>query len=95
MERKVLHRKKTSVLVAVLLLIASFVILSFTNIVAMPTMDEGMVSVEATFRPGTRVEIVSEQILPIEDMIAADENVENYTMTASSGSATISVNLKD
>ena len=51
MERKVLHRKKTSVLVAVLLLIASFVILSFTNIVAMPTMDEGMVSVEATFRP--------------------------------------------
>ena len=95
MERKVLHRKKTSVLVAVLLLIASFVILSFTNIVAMPTMDEGMVSVEATFRPGTRVETVSEQILPIEDMIAADENVENYTMTASSGSATISVNLKD
>ena len=88
MERKVLHRKKTSVLVAVLLLIASFVILSFTNIVAMPTMDEGMVSVEATFRPGTRVETVSEQILPIEDMIAADENVENYTMTASSGSAT-------
>ena len=78
MERKVLHRKKTSVLVAVLLLIASFVILSFTNIVAMPTMDEGMVSVEATFRPGTRVETVSEQILPIEDMIAADENVENY-----------------
>ena len=90
MERKVLRRKKTSVLVAVLLLIASFVILSFTNIVAMPTMDEGMVSVEATFRPGTKVETVSEQILPIEDMIAADENVENYTMTASSGSATIS-----
>ena len=46
----------------VLLLIASFVILSFTNIVAMPTMDEGMVSVEATFRPGTKVETVSEQI---------------------------------
>ena len=80
MERKVLRRKKTSVLVAVLLLIASFVILSFTNIVAMPTMDEGMVSVEATFRPGTKVETVSEQILPIEDMIAADENVENYTL---------------
>ena len=41
------------------------------------------------------METVSEQILPIEDMIAADENIENYTMTASSGSATISVNLKD
>lgn len=52
-ERKLLHKKKTCLLTAVLLLVASFWILSMTNIVSMPTMDEGMISVTATFRPGT------------------------------------------
>ncbi len=94
-ERKLLHKKKTCLLTAVLLLVASFWILSMTNIVSMPTMDEGMISVEATFRPGTRVEVVNEQIVQIEDLVAADENVESYTLTASAGSATISATLKD
>ena len=82
-ERKLLHKKKTCLLTAVLLLVASFWILSMTNIVSMPTMDEGMISVTATFRPGTRVEVVNEQIVQIEDLVAADENVESYTLTAS------------
>lgn len=94
-ERKLLHKKKTCLLIAVLLLVASFWILSMTNIVSMPTMDEGMISVTATFRPGTRVEVVNEQIVQIEDLVAADENVESYTLTASAGSATISATLKD
>ncbi len=94
-ERKLLHKKKTCLLAAVLLLVASFWILSMTNIVSMPTMDEGMISVTATFRPGTRVEVVNEQIVQIEDLVAADENVESYTLTASAGSATISATLKD
>ena len=94
-ERKLLHKKKTCLVVAVLLLVASFWILSMTNIVSMPTMDEGMISVEATFRPGTRVEIVNEKIAQIEDLVSADENVESYTLTASAGTATISATLKD
>ena len=94
-ERKLLHKKKTCLLTAVLLLVASFWILSMTNIVSMPTMDEGMISVTATFRPGTRVDVVDEKIAQIEDLVAADENVESYTLTASAGSATISATLKD
>ena len=94
-ERKLLHKKKTCLLAAVLLLVASFWILSMTNIVSMPTMDEGMISVTATFRPGTRVDVVDEKISQIEELVAADENVESYTLTASAGSATISATLKD
>lgn len=94
-ERKLLHKKKTCLLTAVLLLVASFWILSMTNIVSMPTMDEGMISIDATFRPGTRVDVVDEKIAQIEDLVAADENVESYTLTASAGSATISATLKD
>ena len=94
-ERKLLHKKKTCLLVAVLLLVVSFWILGMTNIISMPTMDEGMISVEATFRPGTRVEVVNEKIAEIEDMVAADGDVDSYTLTASSGTATISATLKD
>lgn len=94
-ERKLLHKKKTCLLTAVLLLVASFWILSMTNIVSMPTMDEGMISIDATFRPGTRVDVVDEKIAQIEELVAADENVESYTLTASAGSATISATLKD
>lgn len=94
-ERKLLHKKKTCIAISVLLLVGAFAILSLMNIISMPTMDEGMISVEATFRPGTKVEVVNEKIAGIEDMIAADENVESYTLTASSGTASISVTLKD
>lgn len=40
-ERKLLHKKKTCLLTAVLLLVASFWVLSMTNIVSMRPMDEG------------------------------------------------------
>ena len=77
-ERKLLHKKKTCLLAAVLLLVASFWILSMTNIVSMPTMDEGMISVTATFRPGTRVDVVDEKIAQIEELVAGFRRFCNY-----------------
>ena len=61
----------------------------------MPTIDEGMVSISATFRSGTKVTEVDERMQRLEDMVASHEDVENYTLTAQKGSASISVNLKD
>ena len=95
MERNLLHKKKTCMLAAVLLLVLSFVLVSFMNMELLPSMDEGMIDISATFRPGTQVSQVDEQIRRIEDMVASHEDVENYTMTAQKGSATVSVNLKD
>ncbi|MDO4261123.1 MAG: efflux RND transporter permease subunit [Eubacteriales bacterium] len=95
MERKLLCKKKRCLAVAVLLLIASFWLLSMTNMVLMPSMDEGMISVEATFRPGTRLEVVDEEIRSVEEMVASHGDVESYTLTASDGSATITATLKD
>ena len=95
MERRLLHRKKICVFVAVLCLVLSFVMASYMETELMPTMDEGMVSISATFRSGTKVSEVDERMQRLEDMVASHEDVENYTLTAQKGSASISVNLKD
>lgn len=94
-ERKLLHKKKTCVLAAVLLLVLSFVLAGFMDTELMPSMDEGMVSINATFRSGTKVEEVDERMQRLEDMVTSHEDVENYTLTIQKGSASITANLKD
>lgn len=94
-ERKLLNKKKTCVLAAVLLLVLSFVLAGFMDTELMPSMDEGMVSINATFRSGTKVEEVDERIQRLEDMVTSHEDVENYTLTIQKGSASITANLKD
>ncbi|MDE7320805.1 MAG: efflux RND transporter permease subunit [Lachnospiraceae bacterium] len=94
-ERKLLKKKKTCVLLAVVLLVLSFVLAGFMDTVLMPSMDEGMVSINATFRSGTKVSEVDERMQRLEDMVTSHEDVENYTLTIQKGSASITANLKD
>lgn len=94
-ERKLLHKKILCTLTAVALLILSFVLVSMMKMELLPDMDEGMVNISATFRSGMKVSEVDERMQELEAMVAAHEDVENYTLTASKGSASISVNLKD
>lgn len=96
MVRCLLRHKILTVTVSILVLIGSFALAAFgLDMEIMPSTDEGSVSIEATLRPGTKVEDVDEQIAEIEAMVAAHEDVESYTVTVESGSASISVNLKD
>mgnify|MGYP005754740383 FL=1 len=94
-ERKLLNRKKTAVLVSVALLVFSLGLVSLMDTELIPAMDEGTVSISASMRPGTKVSLVEERMARLEDMVASHEDVESYTMTASDGSGSISVNLKD
>ena len=95
LERKLLHKKKLSVLVAVVLLVMSFGLVSLMKVELMPAMDEGTISVAAAFRSGTKAEEVDKKMKEIEAMVAAHEDVDSYTLTSSKGSGTISVNLKE
>jgi len=95
LEYKLLHKKILCVLTAVALLIASFGLVALMDTELMPSMDEGMVSINATFRSGTKVAEVDERMRQLEDMVATHEDVKSYTLTASKGTASISVNLKD
>lgn len=94
-EGKLLHRRILASLTAIALLIGSFALVGLMDVELMPTMDEGVVSVNATFRAGTRVEEVDQRVRELEEMVAAHEDVESYTLTASTGSASISATLKD
>ena len=95
LERKLLHKKKLSVLVAVVLLIGSFGLVALMKVELMPAMDEGTISVAAAFRSGTKAEEVDKKMQEIEAMVAAHEDVDSYTLTSSKGSGKISVNLKE
>ena len=95
LERKLLHKKKLSVLVAVGLLIGSFGLVALMKVELMPAMDEGTISVAAAFRSGTKAEEVDKKMQEIEAMVAAHEDVDSYTLTSSKGSGKISVNLKE
>lgn len=92
--RKILYRKKSAVVVSVLLLILSFVMLYNTNVELMPSVDEGMVSITATFRAGTRLDVVDKEIAPLEELVKNDENVETYSITIEDNVATIQGYLK-
>ena len=95
LERKLLHKKKLCVLVAVVLLLVSFGLVGLMKTELMPTIDEGTLSVAATFRSGTKVDEVDAKMQELETMVASHEDVESYTLTSSKGSGSISVNLKD
>lgn len=95
LERKLLHKKKLSVLVAVVLLVMSFGLVSLMKVELMPAMDEGTISVAGAFRSGTKAEEVDKKMQEIEAMVAAHEDVDSYTLTSSKGSGKISVNLKE
>ena len=95
LERKLLHKKKLSVLVAVALLVMSFGLVALMKVELMPAMDEGTISVAAAFRSGTKAEEVDKKMKENEAMVAAHEDVDSYTLTSSKGSGKISVNLKE
>lgn len=58
-------------------------------------MDEGAFTISATFRAGTKPETVEEKTLFLEEMVAADENIDEYSYYVSSSSASVRAYLKD
>lgn len=96
---KILHRllnkKKTVMLIAVLLLVGAFLLVSHTNSELIPTMDEGAFSISVSFRSGTNTETVEKETLFLEEMVAADENIDEYSYSVSASSARVTAYLKD
>lgn len=92
---KLLNKKKTVMVIAVLLLVGAFWLVSITNSELMPSMDEGTFTINVNFRSGTKPETVEEQTRFLEEMVAADENIDEYSYYVSSSSASVRAYLKD
>lgn len=102
--RRVLRFKKTTALAAIGIFIVSVVLFQFVNMELMPASDEGRVSIRLTFRPGTNVEIIDEEVRKIETFVAESPYVESYSSSSgggsgmfsamSSGGGSVSANIK-
>ncbi len=92
---RLLNKKKTVMVIAVLLLIGAFELVSHTNSELIPAMDEGAFAINVTFRSGTKTETVEEKTLFLEEMVAADKNIDEYSYSVSSSSASVRAYLKD
>lgn len=92
---KLLNKKKTVMVISVLLLVGAFWLVSNTNSELMPTMDEGAFTINVSFRSGTKAEAVEEKTRFLEEMVAADENIDEYSYSVSSSAASVRAYLKD
>lgn len=92
---KLLDKKKTVMVISVLLLVGAFLLVSHTNSELMPTMDEGAFTISVSFRSGTKAEAVEEKTRFLEEMVAAYEDIDEYSYYVSSSSASVRAYLKD
>ncbi len=93
--RKLLHRNKTVLLVAFLSLGVSIYLGATLPFVLFPTSDEGTMTISAEFRPNSQLTAMDAEASVIEDMLANDERVEDYTLTISGTTATLTAYLID
>ena len=98
-----LPKKKTVILTSVAMLAASLVLASQLGIELMASTDEGTIAISIETKPGLKVDDVNKILTQVEEIVAADENLDSYMLSygdsglsMSSGSAaTLTAYLKD
>ena len=95
MMRVILPKKKTVMLISVLMLVAAFKMAGTLRMELMPSDDQGTVSISVDTRPGLVLEKSDAILKQIEALIADDENLESYMLSFNGNSGTITATLKD
>lgn len=99
--RVILPKKKTVVLLSVLLLVAAFKLAGHLKMELMASDDNGQVSISVETRPGLITAKLDEIVKQVEDVILQHEDLDAYMTTSggsgmmSGGSASITAYLKD
>ena len=93
--RRLLPKKGLVVVISVFLLFAAFMLVSQIHTELMPSMDEGAFSITASFRSGTKMELIEEQTSFLEKLAEEDENVDHYSFSVSGDTATLTGYLPD
>ena len=87
---KIMLKKKTVLLVAIVLLVLSFVLAGQLDTELMTSTGVDSVSITIEQRSGTRLELIDEDVQFIEQMIIEDEDFESCNLTISGAQARIS-----
>ncbi|WP_101877044.1 efflux RND transporter permease subunit [Lachnoclostridium edouardi] len=101
--RKIIPKKKTVLGVSVLLLSISFIMAGNLGVELITAVDEGIVNMTITTKPGLTVEANNKILTQLEDMVMADEDVDRYLLTygasglsiSTGDSSTLTAYLKD
>ena len=90
-----LRRPGRVVSVGVACFLAAILLASQMEFVLMPDNYDGSVSLEATFRSGTKLSVMDERIQELEDALLEDPNFEKVTLSASENTATFTAYAVD
>lgn len=85
--RKILNHKLAVIGVTLLLVAISGWMVTGINMELMPAADEGIVDVEAAFRPGTTLEAKEAAMKLVEELAVAEPDVASYSLTVNNDSS--------
>ncbi|WP_313072771.1 efflux RND transporter permease subunit [Lacrimispora sp.] len=99
---KLLDRKAMVLIVAVLLLVGSFMLAGKLKFELMPETDQGTISITTKVKPGLKIEEVDKVLKQIETIVSDEKDLKSYTLTYggnavsmdSSSNATLTAYLK-
>ena len=92
---KLLHKKILVIFISILLLVGAFVLVTEINTELMPTMDEGAFAVTASFRSGTKMEVIEDKTVFLEEMMESDPDIDRYSYQISGDSAVVTAYLSE
>jgi HAE1 family hydrophobic/amphiphilic exporter-1 len=87
--RKVLRRKMLAIIIAVFSLAGAIFLALQISVEILPAIDEGVMQITASYRSGTKLEVVDEGITEIEQMISEDSRFNSYSLSIKNNTATI------
>ena len=75
--RKLLNKRFLVIIASVAMVVVSILMGTQLNMEMMPSADEGTISIDASFRAGTRTESIDEQMQEWVQIVSTDEDVEH------------------
>ncbi|MCL1862393.1 MAG: efflux RND transporter permease subunit, partial [Defluviitaleaceae bacterium] len=90
----ILNKKKTVFAITMGIMALSIVLAGFLNFELMPPIDDGIVSVSVTTRPGLNRENLDAILVEIEEMVAQHPDVNTFSLTSGSGGSSVSAFLR-
>ena len=75
--------------------LAAILLLSQMEFVLMPSNFDGSITVSATFRSGTKVEVMNERVRDLEEALLADENFDSVTLDLSGSTASFTAYARE
>ncbi len=91
--KKILRHRKLTLFVTLLAFIVSIAMATDTKVQLMPETDEGTVNITVAMEPGINMERQDETYRKVEEIISSDPDLEDYMLTSSSGTGSITAYL--